>query len=217
MKKYMVGVLVSVALLVGLTSSQAQVPNRSYPFLADNVLSLTVTNTIPITNLFSTLSTTNLLNTSYTNTSGTLRVLTNSTQNLFQDVPLWSLRGGEGAWSTGTTNGSVLYTVSYGTLAVTMQSQSGADAAITFRMRPLYGNSKFSGRPNEATSTADEWIFSLTPTASSVQTFTTNAPLYKWPGATGLRLHSVTNTDVSASGAVFLRDVSLNGFVPVGQ
>jgi hypothetical protein len=203
-------------LVVGLTATQAQVPNRSYSFLADDILSLNVTNAIPLTNLNSTATTTNALNVSYTNTAATFKVLTNSTKNLFVDVPLWSLRDGRPAYVVETQGTNGMYVTSFGTVAITLQSQSGANAAVSFIMRPLFGQSKLTGKPNQATEAAQTWTFAVTPTASSVQTFTTNAPMHLWPGAVGLRLCGIINADTDASGAVYLRDISLNGYVPVG-
>lgn len=202
-------------LLIGLGvllafAANAQVAPKSYKFIPSDIANLTVTNLFQITNLTSVaaLVTTNKAGTVYTNSNGTGVTVTGGTKALLQDAPLWALRDGRGAWST-DTNIAVSFVQSYGTIAITGTSQSGANAAVTFVFAPVYGG-------KESTTASDLWTFSVTPTASSTQTFTTNAPMYLWPGAEKLKLRRIVNADTDASSAWVISDISLNGFVPTG-
>lgn len=211
---WLVGLL---ALGLGVSAAQAQVEWKSFSFIPENITSLLVSNTLAVTNL-STASaqTTNANGTVYTNTAGVRVILNaNQTTKLLQDVPLWSLRDGGPAWES-STNG-VNYIQSYAQVSVSTVSGSGANAALSFVVTPIYGNSRRTGKSFEATVSTEEWTFAFTPTASSSQTFTTNAPLYRWPGAKGLRLRRVINADTDASSDVWLQDISLNGYVPTGN
>lgn len=202
--------LIGLVALVGFTV-QAQVAPKSYKFIPSNISVLVVSNTIAITNLSSVASlyTTNKYGTVWTNSSGVGVVAgNNNTTALLQDAPLWVLRDGSGAWAQ-NTNTTIGYIQSYATLAVTGTSQSGANAAVTLVFAPVYGG-------KESTTTSDHWTIAFTPTASSTQTFTTNAPLYLWPGAEKLRLRRIVNADTDASSAWNISDISLNGFVPTG-
>jgi hypothetical protein len=171
------------------------------------------TNTLQITNLATAGSVgTNIVGTVFTNKNNSRVVVTTagaySPIPLLQDVSLAALQDGAGAWVQSPTNGSQLYNASYATLATTMTAQSGANAPVTFVFTPLFNG------VNEASEAADLWTFSFTPTASSTQTFTTNAPLWRWPGAAKLRLKRIVNGDTDATSAVIITDVSLNQFGP---
>lgn len=205
MKKLLIIGLVG---LLGLVAS-AQVAPRSYRMIPSDINSLIVSNTIAITNLSSVaaLITTNKTGTAWTNSAGIGVVASSgSTTKLLQDVPLWSLRDGSGAWST-ITNNSIPFMQSYATLAVTGTAGSGANAAVTFVMAPVYGT-------REATDAGQLWTFSLTPTASTTQTMVTNVPMFNWPGATALRCRRIVNADTDASSQWVLSDITLNGYIP---
>ena len=198
-------------LALATTVSQAQVAARSYKFIPSNISSLIVTNTLQVTNLSSVASawTTNAAGSTWTNSYGTRVVASTGDKTaLLQDAPLWALRDGSGPWNY-FTNGLVSVPQSAGTVAINLTSASGANAAVTFVFAPVYGD-------KESTVATDLWTFSVTPTASTTHTFTTNAPMWLWPGATSLRLRRVVNGDTDATSHVTIRDISLNGFVPVG-
>lgn len=202
--------LIMIGLLLGATAvSQAQVAARSYKFLSSNIQSVLVTNTFAISNVLSSANlSTNKVGTIWTNTYGVGTVAAaGDTTKLLSDVPLWSLRNGEGAWPVVTTNISSVYPPSYATFAATIRAQSGAGAALTFTVVPLFGNA-------EATSAINHWTFSMTPVASTTVVLTTNVPMYQWPGATALRIRRIVNEDTDATSAVVVSDISLNGYVP---
>lgn len=213
--KYFIAGLVALFLMVFALPVAAQdlwAKHNSRKFLA--VPAVYATNVLQITN-FSTAGSvgTNKSGTIYTNGSGTRVVVSaagaGATKNLLQDVPLWTTKEGLPAWSDGTTNGeSILYNRSYGTVSVTMAADSGANAAVSFVVTPLWNG------VNEASEAADLWTFAFTPTASTTHTFSTNAPLHKWPGAKALRLKRIVNADTDATSTVIITDVSLNGFGP---
>ena len=205
--KYIIGLIAVVAFLALPAAAQEF---RSQSFL--NVQAVYLTNLCNPTNLATASSAgTNVVGLTYTN-NGVRFVAdgTNQTRvNPFRDVSLWALRDGSGAWSTGATNATgILYNMSYATVSVTMTSGSGADSAIPFVVTPVYDG------VNEATVAAEEWTFAFTPTASSTQTFSTNAPLYRWPGASKLRIRRAVNSDTTAAGHVIVKALNLNGFPP---
>jgi hypothetical protein len=198
---------IGLAVIAGMTAN-AQVAARSYKFIPGSISTLIVSNTIAITNIGSVSSawSTNKAGTAWTNSAGTGVVAGQGDKvRLLQDVPLWALRDGSGAWVP-TTN-AITGIQGYATLAVTSIAGSGANAAVTFVFAPVYGD-------KEGTSATDIWTIAFTPTASTVQTVTTNVPMYKWPGASALRLSRIVNADTDASSSFTVTDISLNGFVP---
>ena len=216
MKKLLIGL---VALVV-VVSAQAQVPHRSFSFINTDFKSIGVTNLVAITNLFTANArTTNMLNTVVTNSSGTRRVLTNSTVNLLQDVPLWALRDGSMPMFnlTNTAAASSPLRPTYVTLSATTTAGAGAVGVLSLLITPVYGNNRITGRGNEVTASGEEWAVSFLPTASTLTTLTTNVPIYRWPGASALRLRRMVNTATAADSEVHVIDLSINGFVPVGE
>lgn len=208
---------IALVALVAVVSAQAQVPNRSYSFINTDYRSIGVTNLVAITNLFTAgARTTNMLNTVVTNSSGTRRVLTNSTLNLLQDVPLWSLRDGSMPMvQTNTAAASLPLRPTYVTLSATTTAGAGAVGVLSLLITPIYGNNRITGRGNEVTASGEEWAVSFLPTASTMTTLTTNVPIYRWPGASGLRLRRMVNTATAADSEVHVIDLSVNGYVPV--
>lgn len=200
---------IGLVALAGFTAS-AQTAARSYKFLPSFIGSLSLTNVAGITNQASPGATaTNYTGVAYTNNLGTYIKLTNSTVRLLQDVPLWSLRDGSGAWNHGVTNNLLNYVQSYATLAITWYSGSGQNTALQMQFAPVYGD-------KEDTTAGNRWTIGITPTASTYETVTTNVPLWRWPGATALRCRFLSSNDADASSLTSLIDLSLNGFVPVG-
>lgn len=209
--KKIISILMVVALAVS-ANAQWAVHNSNLPggnkFLA--VPAVYATNNFNITNLSSVIGPgTNLAGTVFTNKAGTRATVTaagvGAAQPLLQDVSIQPLASGGGAWAYHYTNGVER---SYATMSVTLTAQSGANAAVTFALTPLYNG------VNEATETADLWTWSFTPTASTTHTVSTNVPLWRWPGAEKLRLRRITNADTDATSAVIITDVSLNQFGP---
>ena len=199
--------LILSALILWTLPTNAQTAHQNYRFLT--VPAVYATNLFNITNTLTTSSLgTNLAGTVYTNANARVTASTgvSTTRNLLQDVPLWSLRDGGAAYNP-STNG-INFIQGYGTVSVTMTAGSGADSAVTFVVTPIYNE------VNEATEAAEQWTFAFTPTVSTTQTFATNAPLYRWPGASALRLRRIVNADTTAGGNVIITDISLNGFVP---
>ena len=233
MKKLLIG----IALVVGLTS-QAQT-FRAQSFLAQGVASVYVTNLVAITNLNTAgANTTNAPGTAWSNyTTGvsspyTLYVTatnsavagawTNATKNLLKDVDLWALKDGSPAVMPSATNGTDRPTLSYATVAIRIASGgSGANTAASLVFTPLYGTGEDNAStginprptPVEGT-TADEWTVGITSAGTASVVVTTNAPLYKWPGARGLRLRRIVHADADASSQIIVNEVSLNGYVP---
>lgn len=189
---------------------------ESQSFLA--VQAVYATNTVQITNLASFGSVgTNLAGTTYTN-NGSRVVVTaagaGSGVNLLKDVSLWALSDGSPATSIFTaTNGAAFpagafYELGHATISVTMSGASGANAAVTFSLVPLWDG------VNQANTAADFFNFSFTAVASSTRTFSTNVPMSRFVGAKKLRLVSISNADTDATSQVIVTAASLNGFVP---
>lgn len=215
---------------------------RAQSFLAQGVASLYVTNLVAITNLNTAgANTTNAPGTAWSNyTTGvsspyTLYVVgtntgsgtwTNATKNLLKDVDLWCLKDGSGAWSTGLTNGdsgTLNYPMSYATLSIRIATAgSGANTAAALVFTPLYGPGSdaasatgLNPRPTAVEGdSGDEWTVGITSAGATQVVVTTNAPLFKWQGARGLRLRRITHTDADASSQIIVNDISLNGYVP---
>ena len=213
MKKLLVG-LVAACLLV---TAQAQVPFRTFSFIPPDVMSVGVSNLVAITNLFTAdARTTNMLNTVITNAYGVRQVLTNSTRNLLVDAPLWALRDGSMPMAqTNTAAASLPLRPTYVTLSATMTAGAGTVGVLSLLVTPMYGANRITGRANEVTASGEEWAVSFLPTASSVVTLTTNVPIYRWPGASALRVRRMVNTATAANTEIHVIDLSLNGFVPV--
>jgi len=204
--------IVALLAFVSLASAQQDLWPRAKSFKFLNVPAVYATNTLQITNLATTSSLgTNKSGTVWTNKAG-IRVTSTTTANLYDnllsDVPLWALGDGSPAAFVGATNASVAVPFGYATFSTTMTAASGANAAVTFVVTPVVNG------VNESTESTDQWTFSFTPTASSTQTFTTNAPLHRWPGAAKLRLRRIVNGDTDVTSIVIITDVSLNGFGP---
>lgn len=217
MKKY----IISLGLALATFSSQGQ-NFLSQSFIADGITSITATNLLQPTNLLYAASVgTNHYGILVTNL-GVQVVITNGVmdyQNLFKDVTLWSDREGR-PYCAGATNSVADVgdsTDSPAAVVVKTQVGSGANSAVTFAFAPVYTDAINNGdgsNGNEVTSAADFWIFSVTPTASSTQVWSTNAPMYRWGGAKKLRLLYVSNADTDASSNVKLLGIQFTGFRP---
>ena len=231
-----------VGLVVATVAAKAQT-FRAQSFLSQGVASIYVTNLVAITNLNTAgANTTNAPGTAWSNyTTGvsspyTLYVTatnsavagawTNTTKNLLKDVELWCLKDGSGAWSTGLTNGdsgTLNYPMSYATLSIRIATAgSGANTAAELVFTPLYGPGAdpasatgLNPRPTPVEGdSGDEWTVGITSAGATQVVVTTNAPLFKWQGARGLRLRRIIHADTSASSQIIINDISLNGYVP---
>ena len=204
MKKYIIAIIALVSLIV---LPVAAVEHRPQSFL--NVQAIYLTNTFNPTNLATASSQgTNWVGLTYTNNGVRFTVDgTNQARvNPFKDVSLFALTTGEPAYNP-STNG-INFSQGYATITATMTSGSGANSAILFVATPLYDG------VNEATEAAEQWTFAFTPTASASQTFATNVPLQRWPGAQKLRIRRAVAADADASGQSILRALNFNAFPP---
>lgn len=208
--------LIGAAILGLAFSTSAQVAHKSVKFIPSDLASITISNTFMLTNLstaWNGAGVTNMTGITITNQYGVRTIVvgaaTGNTRNLLQDVPLWSLRDGNPAiYQSGYSNSIIGTTpLSLIDLAVKWTTGSGTDQAVTFTFTPMYG-------ANEATISGEEWAVAFTPTVSSTQVQRTNVPVWKWPGASGLRLRRVTFADTTAAATLTLQDISLNGYVP---
>ena len=209
-------------LVVGLSAvaavAYAQAPHRSQNFLTPGIQAILVTNGIPATNIVSAKSVgTNMIGFVYTNTQNASVVVaagTSDYQPIFQDASLWSDREGRG-WGVDYGNTNLLgvtlpYLPTSANISITMISQSGANAAVTFTFAPV---SDAAGT-QEATTAGDLFIFSFTPTASATDTVKTNVPLHLMQGCAKLRCVRIVNGDTDATSNVAITKMTLNGFQP---
>lgn len=199
-------------LSMGLVAHAANFVSESFL----TVSSLYVTNTMGITNLLTSATHgTNVAGVAFTNNG--VRVIVNNvnattnlisaSRNLLKDVQLWSNMRGDWPFPA-LTNSQATGILSPVTLSVTTTNSSGTVGVLTFVVTPVYNG------VNEATETAQQWTFSLTPVASTTSTLVTNVPIYNWPGAKALRIRRITNTGAAANTEAIFTDLSLNGFTP---
>lgn len=200
----------ALVLTLALIISPPEV-KAAQPFHADflRVSAVYVTNLFAITNLSSPSSLgTNIAGTTFTN--GSSRVVSTATVgqrlNLLTDVPLPVDSFGRALIITPTNAIVPGGSWSELTISTTMTAGSGANAAVSFVVVPMWDG------VNEATETADTWTFAFTPTASATQNFSTNVPVYRFLGAEKLRLKRIVNADTDANGQVIVTDVTLNGW-----
>lgn len=200
-------------LCVGLTMVSSAQNHLRQSFLAQGVDALTITNALVFTNLSSYISAgTNAYGLIFTN-SGSRVIVTNGTGdyfNVFSDATLWSDREGRPYNPSPTNTFDIGY--SFGgpaNVSIKTIAGSGANAALLFVFAPVPND-----QTGEITGTTHQWSFAFTPTANATQTFSTNAPMHRWPGAKKLRLLYITNADTDANGQVQLLECSFNGFRP---
>lgn len=199
--------LAVIGLSFALVATAAAQNHQRQSFLAVN--SVVATNLVNPTNFgFATSWRTNVLGLTWTN--GTTRYVAGNgdTTRILQDVSLWSDSHGR-PFSQLSTNVTVPTAINTpATIVVKTIAGAVADSAVTFHMAPVYND-------NVGESTAERWVFSFTPTVSTTQVWSTNAPLYLWPGAKKLRCLAIVNADTTTGdGSVKITEFSLNGFVP---
>lgn len=94
------------------------------------------------------------------------------------------------------------------TVFLRLHGGSGANSAVTFVFQPLWDG------VTAPINTTDDWSVALTATTSTVVDLATNVPLWRWPGAAGLRLKSIVNGDTDATSQITVTKCSINGFRP---
>jgi len=166
---------------------------------------------------------TNIGYTRWTNYQGVLNITSNtaptyaytkgSNFNLIGSVPLWSINGVTPS-SFQTTNGAAANAIPYSYANLFVRAQFGADhdAGLTLRFCPSPDG------VNVCTNAASAWIITVQPGADIAANyqfnFVTNAPMHLWAGCKSLVLTEVFSPEVEAACAVWVHDISLNGFVP---
>jgi hypothetical protein len=189
---------------------------KTYSFL--NVRSIVPSNGLSFTNIdLLNGVTTNVYSVHYTNLAGSQVVpngTTNNSENVFKPVPLWADR--EGRWygptfavSSGTNDTVQSFSPSYCNINVRLVGGSGANSAVQFVFAPIWDDSGTIG-----TESGDNFTFTVTATTTTIINMATNVPVYKWIGAKGLAVRSVTNPDGDASSQVVITELNLNGFQP---
>lgn len=211
--KYIIGVLTAALLLLALPARGGEFEAQSFL----NVQAVYLTNHLNPTNLATASALgTNKVGTLFTNDNAlvTVTATVGTRVNPFKDVALWVRNDGSPPFNIVPTN--TLTTIpqsSDATVSVTWTAGSGANSAINFVVTPLYGSRK-PNRSEEATVAGEQWTFAFTPTASARQTLSTNVPLWRWPGAKGLRMRYAYNADTDANGHVIMEECILNGYSP---
>lgn len=209
MKKFLLTV---VAVFVAATASFAQ---RAYwqSFMPTEITSIQVSNTMIITNVSSFQSVgTNVVGTVYTNSGVKVTAAAGDATQLISDVFVrptfldWNAK-----YSNDTTNGNTLRPTQTmpATLVVKTKAGSGANAAVTFTITPVWDQEENL----EATDANDSWIFSFTPTASATQILSTNVPLYRWPAVEKLRAVKIINADTDASSGVEILEFGISSYL----
>lgn len=209
--KYIIGALALVLFALVLPARGGEFEAQSFL----NVQAVYLTNHLNPTNLVTAgAAGTNKVGTLFTNDNAlvTVTATVGGRINPFKDVALWVRNDGSPAYNIMSTNTGIPQ-MSDATISVTWTAGSGANTAIPFVVTPLYGSRK-SNRSEEATAAGEQWTFAFTPTASSTQTLITNVPLWRWPGAKGLRMRYIHNPDADASANVILQECLLNGYSP---
>lgn len=191
----------ALALVLLPTPAQAQVPG-SVSLLSDGITSLTVSNTLPYTNIVSPTSFgTNIVGLQWTTLAGTpptnLTVVANGTNNentkLTRSASLW-------ADSTGYCPTNV-------NLSLTFTCGAGNNGTTNFiDFVPIYDGT------NESTEAGDlfRWVF--TSAGAVTNTIHTNNPISRWPGAQRFRVREILSGTNAAASQVTILGLKLNGF-----
>lgn len=209
MKKLILALILLVAPFLATAAS-----HQDYSFL--NVTSLQVSNVAAISNHIMFPLMTNIISTYWTNLQGNLVGVTNAGNvvTLVKDVPLWS--DSEGRVQVTLVGSTDLTTTNNPISAVSLSGKilggAGANSSVTFVLSPIWKDPKnTTGIPFVATT--HDWSVAVTAAAGTV-TFATNAPMWKWPGAWGLRVRSIVDSDTDYTGNVWVQSLDLSGFKP---
>lgn len=198
MKKLFAAIAVIGLLCLSAPASQ----HVSLSFL--NVPSCTVSNVMGITNLNSTVVTSNKVGTTYVNLQGTtVTAAAGDYTQIIGDVTLPDTYGLASTASAvlGITNQVI------GNIFIDIVAGAGANTAANFIFVPL---------PDGVTeSTVAGDALAIAVTSAGVTPVQLLTPIYnKWPGVKKLRLKSVTHPDADADSAVNLRKCQFNTFIP---
>ena len=198
--------ITSFALLACLVSGAAE--NRCYDLIA--VPAICVSNGLAAwgagaTNFSSVGIYTNLQGTIFTNRSGALEVVAaseSSTINLLNTVPMPLVT--DGLRFTNSLDNVVI-----GSVFCRLYGGSGANAAVTVVLRPVYSDSPIGV---ESTAATEQVVVAFTATGATVlaDAMPVVAP-FTWRGAKWLRCHSIVNADADATSQVWITDLSFNG------
>lgn len=205
--------------MVALTLSVFGQAWTEQSFIAQDITWLTVSNNVfGITNLYSFVSRgTNAQGLTYTNGSGR-RVLigpgTNDYKNLLaESVNLWSDKDGNW-WKPVTLSNYVNEVWSPTPMTVVIRAvgkntTSSSGQSLVFNFVPVYDGTK----TNESNQAADLWAVAVNQNGTTPIVISTNAPTWRWPGARGMRLRDIYDTDVSSDG-MWVQKCSLVGYKP---
>ncbi len=206
----------------------------------------TGTNLVGVTNLSGLVTNAGMINntnTYWTNLAGAIlrgAAITNfgptnlvgPTFPIFKDVRLWFDREGRLPFASGPFNSSApantnQYAVGLISLHVALSSPLGSNGPIGINIAPIWdgtpssvsaSGTNFIGHPNTPTSTADDFSFVI-PGGVGYTTITTNLPVWRWPGAYGLRVRTITNQFImggenAITNAPYIYRLGISGFVP---
>lgn len=139
--------------------------------------------------------------------------------NVFKDVTFASGRDGwpliqQFAGSAPGGSASNFTTFSANTLYLKVRGESGANSAVTFVFSPVWDGEGGSASINAPAITGDDWSVAVTAVTAATTTLATNVPMWRWPGAKGLRLSKVTNADTDGGAYAWLQEVKLLHFRP---
>lgn len=174
--------------------------------LGNGVTAVYLTNTLGAGNLRAFGAVPNLVGQAYTNQVGARVVVTASLYtnvNLLGTALLGSMRNAD-AWQAATNVGAATAWLSPATVSVTMNAGSGTVGPVTITLIPVWDG------VTPDSSGANDWTFSLTPTASTTVTLSTNAPLWRWQGASAVMCARATNSTVAASSQVIITKLRFN-------
>lgn len=180
---------------------------------------------------------TNVSGTEWTNTAGQWIAVTNysaasnalSYVNLLSAVEMWPDANGNWTpptwrqnynWSVAAYPSNFFDEITTTNFNCNMQLciqlltvDAAANAAVNFRFAPSVSG---AGGYSVSTNIADMWTVGVTPTALTGNRvcILTNVPTYKWPGCKKLYLVDIANTDQTANSAVWITEISANGWKP---
>jgi hypothetical protein len=186
----------AAALALSLAAPASAQVAQSIPLLSDGVLSITVSNTIPYTNLFSVNAYgTNLVGLMWTNAYGSniVAVGTNyENTKLTRSASMWA-----------DLNGTVPTNADFSCTFICGAGNNGTTNLIQFA--PVYDG------VNETTEPADYFNWALLSAGATVQTQHTNI-FPRWPGAQKIRVRVIASGTNSANSQFTVLDLRLNAF-----
>jgi hypothetical protein len=191
------GVAAAIALALATpTPARAQVP-LSISLLNDGIANITVSNTIPYTNILSPSSFgTNIVGLQWQTSSGSNIVVTatnGTTTRLTRSASLWADSTG---YCPTNANFSLTYTAGAG--------NNGGTNWIEFV--PVYDGT------NESTEALDSWRWIFLGAGATTNTIHTNNPLSRWPGAQRFRVKDIVSPTNAAASQLTILGLKLNGF-----